>query len=308
MRIRLTAPHLRAALIGIAVIVCFATTNWSDKAPMSWTSLSDTISQLFHPDWSYVYDGSGEDLVSLMLQTICIAFLSMVIATVIAFPWSFINATTLWRHTPAVAGAAKFVTDLLRAFPELVYAIIFVMVVGPGPAAGVLALGVHMVGMLGKLYAENIESMDNGPAEAMESVGANFWKTTFFGRIPLLMPIFASLSLNHFEIAVRSAATLGLVGAGGIGAPLIFAIQSRQWSRVSTSCWASSSWSRSSTRRPDGYARNSSKRPATGPRSQSSPPATCTASYPTPSRTCPATRPPRTPTRPAYSPHTPPSG
>ena len=105
MRIRLTAHHLMAALIGIAVIVCFATTNWSDKAPMSWTSLSDTISQLFHPDWSYVYDGSGEDLVSLMLQTICIAFLSMVIATVIAFPWSFISATTLWRHTPAVAGS-----------------------------------------------------------------------------------------------------------------------------------------------------------------------------------------------------------
>lgn len=233
MRIRLTAHHLMAALIGIVVIVCFATTNWSDKAPMSWTSLSDTISQLFHPDWSYVYDGSGEDLVSLMLQTICIAFLSMVIATVIAFPWSFISATTLWRHTPAVAGAAKFVTDLLRAFPELVYAIIFVKVVGPGPTAGALALGVHMVGMLGKLHAENIESMDNGPAEAMESVGANFWKTTFFGRIPLLMPIFASLSPNHFEIAVRSAATLGLVGAGGIGAPLIFAIQSRQWSRVS---------------------------------------------------------------------------
>ena len=54
MRIRLTAHHLMAALIGIAVIVCFATTNWSDKAPMAWTSLSDTISQLFHPDWAYV--------------------------------------------------------------------------------------------------------------------------------------------------------------------------------------------------------------------------------------------------------------
>ncbi|KAE8129154.1 MULTISPECIES: phosphonate ABC transporter, permease protein PhnE [Bifidobacterium] len=225
--------RISIALVALIVVACFATVDYGDKAPMSWPTLTHTFSQLLRPDWGYVYDGSGEDLVSLMLQTICIAFLSMIIATVLAFPWSFISASTLWPHMPAIPVAAKFVTDILRAFPELVYAIVFVKVVGPGPAAGVLALGVHQIGMLGKLYAESIESMDTGPAEAMESVGANFWKTTLFGRIPLLAPIFASLSLNHFEIAVRSAATLGLVGAGGIGAPLIFAIQSRQWNRVS---------------------------------------------------------------------------
>ncbi|WP_313467289.1 ABC transporter permease subunit, partial [Carnobacterium sp.] len=69
--------------------------------------------------------------------------------------------------------------------------------------------------------------------EDAEAVGANFWQTFFYVRIPSLMPIYTSLSLNHFEIAVRSAATLGLVGAGGIGAPLIFAIQTRSWGKVS---------------------------------------------------------------------------
>ena len=67
----------------------------------------------------------------------------------------------------------------------------------------------------------------------MTAVGAGFWQTMFFARIPQLMPIYSSLSLNHFEIAVRSASTLGLVGAGGIGAPLVFAIQARNWDKVS---------------------------------------------------------------------------
>lgn len=96
-----------------------------------------------------------------------------------------------------------------------------------------MAIGVHHIGMLGKLYTEELEAMDEKLIEEAEAVGANFWQTLFFVRIPTLMPIYSSLSLNHFEIAVRSAATLGLVGAGGIGAPLIFAIQTRSWGKVS---------------------------------------------------------------------------
>lgn len=67
----------------------------------------------------------------------------------------------------------------------------------------------------------------------MQAVGAGFWQTLFYARFPQVMPLYSSLTLNHFEIAVRSAATLGLVGAGGIGAPLVFAIQARNWSTVS---------------------------------------------------------------------------
>ena len=78
-----------------------------------------------------------------------------------------------------------------------------------------------------------LEAMEESPVEAMTAVGAGFWQTMFFARIPQLMPIYSSLSLNHFEIAVRSASTLGLVGAGGIGAPLVFAIQARNWDKVS---------------------------------------------------------------------------
>lgn len=188
---------------------------------------------LSHPKWSFLYDGSGEDLISLLLLTLGIAFLGTAIATVLAIPLTLFSTSNLWRAHPWAAKIGKFICNVLRAFPELVYAIIFVKVVGPGPFAGVMAIGVHQIGMLGKLYTEEMEAMDESPVEAMRAVGANFWQILFFARVPQLMPIYSSLSLNHFEIAVRSASTLGLVGAGGIGAPLIFAIQARSWDKVS---------------------------------------------------------------------------
>lgn len=193
----------------------------------------DVLKGLSQPDWSFFYDGSGEDLFSLLLLTIGIACLGTMIATVLAIPITLLSAANLWSATPWVAKIGKFICNVLRAFPELVYAIIFVKVVGPGPFAGVMAIGVHQIGMLGKLFTEEMEAMDERLTEEMQAVGANFWQTMFFVRVPYLMPIYSSFALNHFEIAVRSAATLGLVGAGGIGAPLIFAIQTRTWSKVS---------------------------------------------------------------------------
>ena len=193
----------------------------------------DVLKGLSHPDWTFVYDGSGEDLISLLILTIGIAFLGTFIGTLFAIPFTLLSASNLWKKAPIVAKIGKIICNVLRAFPELVFAIIFVKVVGPGPFAGVMAIGVHHIGMLGKLYTEELEAMDEKLIEEAEAVGSNFWQTLFFVRVPSLMPIYSSLSLNHFEIAVRSAATLGLVGAGGIGAPLIFAIQTRNWSKVS---------------------------------------------------------------------------
>ena len=206
-------------VVGI-IVYCAAGIDYSGLASFSPSMAKDVIKGLCAPKWSYFYDGSGEDVFSLLLLTIGIAFLGTAIATVLALPLMLISA-------------GKLICNVLRAFPELVYAIIFVKMVGPGPFAGVMAIGVHQIGMLGKLFTEEIEGMDEQPAEAMHAAGAGFWQTFFYARVPQLMPICTSLSLNHFEIAVRSASTLGLVGAGGIGAPLIFAIQARNWDKVS---------------------------------------------------------------------------
>ena len=223
-------------LWGLFVVLFLLSAMDLDYSGLSTFSLAmgrDVLKGLSQPDWSFFYDGSGEDLFSLLLLTIGIACLGTMIATVLAIPITLLSAANLWSATPWVAKIGKFICNVLRAFPELVYAIIFVKVVGPGPFAGVMAIGVHQIGMLGKLCTEEMEAMDERLTEEMQAVGANFWQTMFFVRVPYLMPIYSSFALNHFEIAVRSAATLGLVGAGGIGAPLIFAIQTRTWSKVS---------------------------------------------------------------------------
>ncbi|EQC79116.1 Phosphonate ABC transporter permeaseproteinphnE1 [Enterococcus sp. HSIEG1] len=223
-------------LWGLFVVLFLLSAMDLDYSGLSAFSLAmgrDVLKGLSQPDWSFFYDGSGEDLFSLLLLTIGIACLGTMIATVLAIPITLLSAANLWSATPWVAKIGKFICNVLRAFPELVYAIIFVKVVGPGPFAGVMAIGVHQIGMLGKLFTEEMEAMDERLTEEMQAVGANFWQTMFFVRVPYLMPIYSSFALNHFEIAVRSAATLGLVGAGGIGAPLIFAIQTRTWSKVS---------------------------------------------------------------------------
>ena len=223
-------------LWGLFVVLFLLSALDLDYSGLSTFSLAmgrDVLKGLSQPDWSFFYDGSGEDLFSLLLLTIGIACLGTMIATVLAIPITLLSAANLWSATPWGAKIGKFICNVLRAFPELVYAIIFVKVVGPGPFAGVMAIGVHQIGMLGKLFTEEMEAMDERLTEEMQAVGANFWQTMFFVRVPYLMPIYSSFALNHFEIAVRSAATLGLVGAGGIGAPLIFAIQTRTWSKVS---------------------------------------------------------------------------
>ncbi|WP_396173894.1 PhnE/PtxC family ABC transporter permease [Enterococcus sp.] len=215
------------------LLLALFTLDYSSLSTFSLTLGQEVISGLGKADWSFFYDGSGEDLVSLLLLTLGIACLGTMIATVLAIPITLISAANLWQSAPWVAKFGKMICNILRAFPELVYAIIFVKVVGPGPFAGVMAIGVHQIGMLGKLFTEEMEAMNDHLIEEAQAVGANFWQTMFFVRVPYLAPIYSSFALNHFEIAVRSAATLGLVGAGGIGAPLIFAIQTRTWSKVS---------------------------------------------------------------------------
>lgn len=111
-------------------------------------------------------------------------------------------------------------------------ALLFITIVGPTPYAGMLALGVSAMGMLGKLYAEEIEAIDPGPSEALVAAGANKLQVLLFAVVPQVLPGFISATLYRFEINLRSAATLGIVGAGGIGAPLIFAINGRSWDRV----------------------------------------------------------------------------
>ncbi|RLQ94086.1 phosphonate ABC transporter, permease protein PhnE [Falsibacillus albus] len=189
------------------------------------------FSGIFHPDWDYVYDPEGEDLLRGLLDTLAIAILGTFISAFLCIPFAFWAAKNMNRFK-SVSGAGKFVLSFVRTFPELVMALLFIKAVGPGSFAGVLALGIHSIGMLGKLFSESVESMDLGPTEALKASGANNLQIIWFAVIPQVMPEFLSYTLYRFEINVRSATILGVIGAGGIGTPLIFALAGRSWDRV----------------------------------------------------------------------------
>lgn len=221
---------------GLIIVLVYV---WSFSS-IQYSGIKDTAGQvsqaifggLFHPDWSFFYDGSGEDLLSLIIQTLAIAFLGTFISAILSIPFAFWAAHTKKYSPRFKSQTGKIMLTIIRTFPEIVLAIMFIKAVGPGPFAGVLALSIHSIGMLGKLFAEALENADGGPNEAIISAGGNHAQVLFFSTLPTVLPEFMSLTLYRFEIAVRSASILGMVGAGGIGTPLLFAIQTRSWNRV----------------------------------------------------------------------------
>ncbi|MBO1002617.1 phosphonate ABC transporter, permease protein PhnE [Pseudogracilibacillus auburnensis] len=193
--------------------------------------VSAIISGLFQPDWGYVYDPAGEDLLRGLLDTVAIALLGTFIAGILCIPFSFMAANNIVK-TKAIVGTNKFMLSFIRVFPDIVLALLFIKAVGPGAFAGVLALGIGAVGMLGKLISESIEGIDLSAREALVATGANPIKIFMFAVVPQVLPNFFSFILYRFEVNVRAATVLGVIGAGGIGTPLIFALSVRDWERV----------------------------------------------------------------------------
>ncbi|HEY2990466.1 MAG TPA: phosphonate ABC transporter, permease protein PhnE, partial [Candidatus Binatia bacterium] len=119
---------------------------------------------------------------------------------------------------------AKSLLNILRTIPEMVWALIFVFVVGLGPFPGMLALGVHTGGVLGKLFAEVLEDVDPQPIESLQSTGATRMQILFYAIMPQVLPQFISYTLYRWEVNIRVAAVLGFVGAGGLGQRIHIAI------------------------------------------------------------------------------------
>ena len=224
--------HWAIAIVTVAVIVwSFTGINFGGIKDSAAQITGAIFAGIFHPDWSYVYNGTGEDLISQLWETICIAFLGTFISAIISLPFAFWAAHTKHKKW-YVSRTGKLVLAIIRSFPEIVLALMFIKAVGPGSAAGVFALGFHSVGMLAKLFSEAIENLETGANEAVASAGGSKWNIITFATMPNLMPELISNTLYRFDVSIRSASILGLVGAGGIGYPLIIALQYRQWNRV----------------------------------------------------------------------------
>ncbi len=164
----------------------------------------------FPPDFSNWRDALDE-----MVLTIQIAIWGTGLAIVCAIPCGLMcagNVAPWW-----VAQPTRRLMDVFRSINELVFAMLFVVAVGLGPFAGVLALWVHTTGVLAKLFAEAVEAIDPRPVEGIRATGARGLDEIAYGVVPQVMPLWVSYSLYRFESNVRSASVIGLVGAGGIG-------------------------------------------------------------------------------------------
>ena len=224
-----------AIIIAVAALIIWSFTGIPfDGVKDNAVSVTKAIfNGLIHPDWGYVWRGDGEDLVTTLLLTVAIAFLGTFISAIISLPFAFWAARNKNSHLNwLVSGSGKIFLSFVRTFPEIVLALMFTKAVGPGAFAGVLAVGFHSVGMLAKLFGEAIENLEPGSNESVVATGGSKFNVIMFATMPQLLPELVSNTLYRFELAIRSASILGIVGAGGIGTPLIFALQTRSWSRV----------------------------------------------------------------------------
>jgi phosphonate transport system permease protein len=163
------------------------------------------------PDWSYL-----PNALEAMIESLQMAWVGTIIGAALSLPLGFLGAKNV--SSGAVSNTIRLVLNAIRAFPEIILAIaIFIPIAGLGAVAGTLAIGVHSAGTLGKLTAEAIEGIDEGPVEAARATGARGLQVQRWGVAPQVLPELIGFWLYRFEINIRAGAVLGVVGAGGIG-------------------------------------------------------------------------------------------
>jgi len=208
-----------SALVVVAFVVVFVlgwrATEMSGSALVSgWHGMVDFFEQAWPPDldWNEVV----KPALDASRITLYIAFMG----TVLSIPGALLLAVLGARTTSpnvVVYQAARSLMSFLRAVPEVVFALIFVTAVGLGPFPGVLALLFHNIGVMGKLWSEAIETVDDGPVDALRVAGADRGQVVAHAVMPAVAPQFVGLLLYRFDVNVRASLVLGLVGAGGIG-------------------------------------------------------------------------------------------
>lgn len=210
-RSRIAVGALLVALV-VALVYAWIQTEISvDELIRGWHGMADFLSKAFPPDTPVIGDG-----IRSCGTTLSIAFLG----TVFSIPSSLALAL-LGARTTSGSGmryqATRFVMSVLRAVPDIVFALIFVTAVGLGPFPGVLAIMCHNTGVMSKLWSEAMEQSDQGPISALRTAGASRAQIALHAVMPAIVPQFVGLLLYRFDVNVRSSLVLGLVGAGGIG-------------------------------------------------------------------------------------------
>jgi phosphonate transport system permease protein len=188
--------------------------------------VNNLVSELARPDFT-----NWRTFVGKMWETVQIALWGTFLAIFLGIPMGLAaarNIAPIWVVQPV-----RWVMNILRSIPDLVIGILFVVAVGLGPLAGVLAIALNTAGVLAKLFSEAVESIDKGPVEGVRATGASKLHEIVWGVIPQVAPLWTSFALYRFESNSRSATVLGLIGAGGIGQVLFDSINGFDFRDVS---------------------------------------------------------------------------
>ncbi|CAN5414415.1 phosphonate ABC transporter, permease protein PhnE [soil metagenome] len=231
-------PEGRRSWFNLLVGLCVVgwALQWSaEGAQLSWSELAaglpqilDFLGRTLPPDLRIL-----ERLVAPALETIQIAIWGTLLAVLPAIPLSFLAARNL-QSNRWVYQSTRQALNVVRSINELILALVFVSAVGLGPFPGVLALALHGAGMLGKFFADAIEEIDQGPLEALRATGARPLQVVVFGVLPQVITAWIAVVLYRFEVNLRSATVLGMVGAGGLGFELVSSLKLFRYPETAT--------------------------------------------------------------------------
>lgn len=185
---------------------------------------------IVRPDPNLLFNLTKDGIIYMLLETVAIAVLGTLIGGLFAVPFAFLaseNIVPKW-----VAFIFRALILLSRTIPSLVWALVWIRVTGPGAFCGVLTQSVTSIGMISKMYINAIEDLDTRILESLDAAGCTTFQKIRYGILPQLYANFVSTIIYRFDINIKDATTLGIVGAGGIGAALVQSINSRRWSMV----------------------------------------------------------------------------
>ena len=185
---------------------------------------------LMHPDAKLLFNLTTEGVPYQLFQTVAIAVLGTLIGGILAVPFSFLASEKIVPKW--VAFIANALILMIRTIPSLVWALVWIRVTGPNAFCGVVTQSVCSIGMISKMYITAIEDIDVRILESLDASGCTTFQKIRYGILPQIIPNFISTVIYRFDINVKDATTLGIVGAGGIGAALIQCINSSRWSMV----------------------------------------------------------------------------
>lgn len=211
MRRRSRMPLILLLLL-VAIYLSLKMTGFDMKLIITrFDKLLDLFVKLFHPKWEFF-----NKVVGPLVDTIKMSILGTVIGCLLALPIAVLASTNICK-SPAIVSVLRFILALIRTLPTLVIALVCALVFGLGTFAGTLAISIFTFGIVAKMLYESIETIDMGPFEAMEALGANKFQAFWSACVPQILPVYLSHSLYCFEMNVRASAILGYVGAGGLG-------------------------------------------------------------------------------------------